>query len=729
MKALKTELGLALGVIVFTLAMAAVASVQLLRQGAQLGLERPQELLEIAAFGVIVALLLYGGLVYQVARAGYYWRMVKRAGAATADEPAASHTDPRTARALVVLVPSYREELKVLRQTVLSAALMDHPRRRIVALLDDPPTGSAAEMRALDDARRLIRRLDLQFATCAARFARAHWDFLARVQSGEPNLAQEAEDVARLYEQAATWLEAHAAEWVGPDAGGHADRFFVEQVLGRLAAEHRARADSIRSAGPDPDANEAEYQRLSALFSVRIESFERKRYANLSHAPNKAMNLNAYIGLMGGGYRERQGPDGPVLEVCNPRDATFQAPAADYLLTLDADSIVLPDYARKLVKQMEQDPRIAVAQTPYSAFPDAPGRLERIAGATTDLQYLVHQGSSAFHAAYWVGANALLRRTALTDIRQEVEERGHRVPVFVQALTVIEDTGSTVDLVARGWRVHNHPERLAYSATPPDFGSLIVQRRRWANGGLIILPSLLRYLFGRDAPAARGEGFLRLHYLLSPTLANFGVLLLLALPFEIRAAGPWLVLAALPYAFVSGRDLRQTGYRWRDLLGVYALNLLLVPVNIAGVIDSVRQLVSGRKTPFARTPKIGGRTATPRLFLGLEVLGLGGLAASLAFDLIGRRWAHAAMSGVNLGLLAYAFSRFIGWRNAVDDLRLAWAAPAAAIFPALEPATECPLAAAPAGHAWRLDRSDEDDSETWSPRRGFGADPEERQSA
>ena len=36
----------------------------------------------------------------------------------------------------------------------------------------------------------------------------------------------------------------------------------------------------------------------------------------------------------------------------------------------------------------------------------------------------------------------------------------------------------------------NYPERLSYSATPPDFGSLVVQRRRWANGGLLILPKL-----------------------------------------------------------------------------------------------------------------------------------------------------------------------------------------------------------------------------------------------
>lgn len=725
MKALRTELGLALWAIAFTLATASVAGVQLIRQGLRLGLDRPLALAEITAFGAVAALLLYGGLVYQVARAGYYSRMARRTRAASADEPSARRAD----KALVVLVPSYREELKVLRQTVLSAALMDYPRRRIVALLDDPPTGAAAEVQALDDARSLIRGLDLQFAACAARFSRAHWDFLARTRLGEPNLGEEAQAVARLYQQAAAWLEAQAPGWVGPDADGHAERFFVQQVLGRLAAEHRGRAHGISSAPPDLDAIEAEYQRLTALFSVRIESFERKRYANLSHAPNKAMNLNAYIGLLGGGYRERLGADGLTLEACEPRDATFHAPAADYLLTLDADSIVLPDYAGKLVAQMEHDSRIAVAQTPYSAFPGAPGRLERIAGATTDLQYLVHQGSSAFDAAYWVGANALLRRKALADIRQDVEERGHIVPVFIQAQTVIEDTGSTVDLVARGWRVHNHPERLAYSATPPDFGSLIVQRRRWANGGLIILPSLLRYLFVGGAPVARGEGFLRLHYLLSPTLANFGVLLLLALPFEIHGAGPWLALAALPYALVSGRDLKQTGYRWRDLIGVYSLNLLLVPVNIAGVIDSLRQLTSGRKTPFARTPKVEGRTATPRLFLVLEILALGGLAASLAFDVTAHRWAHAAMSGINLGLLAYAFDRFIGWRNALDDLRLAWAEPAATVFPALEPAMEGRLAAAPAGAAWDLDLSAKGDGETRAPSRGFGADLGERQSA
>ena len=41
-----------------------------------------------------------------------------------------------------------------------------------------------------------------------------------------------------------------------------------------------------------------------------MTSFERKQYVSLSHEANKAMNLNSYIGLMGGRYREVDSPIG-----------------------------------------------------------------------------------------------------------------------------------------------------------------------------------------------------------------------------------------------------------------------------------------------------------------------------------------------------------------------------------------------------------------------------------
>ena len=183
-----------------------------------------------------------------------------------------------------------------------------------------------------------------------------------------------------------------------------------------------------------------EYRRLASLLHVEIKSFERKRYSNLSHQANKAMNLNSYIGLMGRSFREVKSNAKPYLVECESSEATLAVPDAEYLLTLDADSIVLPDYALRLTHILMKNPRVAVAQTPYSAFPGAPGLLERVAGATTDIQYIIHQGFTRFAATYWVGANAMLRLSALRDICTYTEERGYRLPVFIQERTVIEDT-------------------------------------------------------------------------------------------------------------------------------------------------------------------------------------------------------------------------------------------------------------------------------------------------
>lgn len=319
---------------------------------------------------------------------------------------------------------------------------------------------------------------------------------------------------------------------------------------------------------------------------------------------------------------------------------------------------------------MERDECVAVAQTPYSAFPGSPGLLERVAGATTDMQYIAHQGATAFNAAYWVGANALLRYRALKDIEVSTLERGHTVPIFIQDRTVIEDTGSTVDLIRRGWTLYNHPERLAYSATPPDFGSLTIQRQRWSNGGLIILPDLLRrgVSLRKNGPGV-WEMFLRFHYLASPALANTGLLILLLVPLDPRLAIAWLPLTALPYYVCYARDLKQNGYRYADIVPVYALNLLLLPVCLAGVCGSISQIATGRKAPFIRTPKVEHRTATATPFLIFHMALMAYLAFSLVRDAQAGLWSHAVFAGLNLALFAYGFTVFIGWSEALADVR------------------------------------------------------------
>ena len=632
------------------------------------------EVISLLLLAVVLSGLIYGSVVYQLARLGY---LKRRASHVPADaEQIERGFDAESAPALAILVPSYKEEADVVRHTLLSAALQDYPRRRVVLLIDDPPYPAAAEDAArLARIRALPQELDRLLRPQAARFAAEYRAFLKCWNTQGIDRRAEGLRLAHLYREAASWFDAQAQNC---PAAGHAAALLTRLVFIASRDAHRRRAAELERRAEAGDLDEArilrEYRRLNDLLHVELTSFERKRYVNLAHAANKAMNLNSYIALLGRSFREVERPDGLHLEPAAASDAGLHVPDADFLVTLDADSLIAPDYAARLIHplQLPENARVAVTQTPYSAIPDAPGILERIAGATTDIQYLLHQGFTTHHATFWVGANALLRVTALRDIATDSVERGFPIRKFIQDHTVIEDTESSVDFVAGGWRLHNYPERLAYSATPPDFGALLIQRRRWANGGLLILPKLLRYLtHARPSGIRVVEGFFRVHYLISIAAGNLGLLLLLAFPFGENSFFVWIPLAAMPYFLLYGRDLMQSGYRWTDLFRVYALNLLLIPVNLGGVFRSLQQAITGRKVPFGRTPKIVGRTPAPALYVVAAYVLLGQWLLGAGNDVWHGRWMLAAFSLINAAFLAYAIRTFIGWEESRADLAAA----------------------------------------------------------
>lgn len=623
---------------------------------------------ELVVFSAIVTFLVYGNVVYQMTRIGYFRRLAQHTPESTTTLE--RFYDMPAAPTLAVLVPSYKEDANVVRLTLLSAALQDYPHRRVTLLVDDPPhPKQAADQKILAESRALSLELQTLFDGMRERFAVAAHDYRARREAGSAVSVADARAAAQLYRQAAAWLNELAQRYCGDD---HVGRFIRARVFESQSASHVQRAAELECMTHADGARlDHEYHRLSALFRVEFHSFERKRYINLSHEANKAMNLNSYLALMGQSLHEVLRHDGLHLETTSVANASFVVPDADYVITLDADSIIMPDYAPRLIHHLQAagNERVAVAQTPYSAFPGAPGVLERVGGATTDIQYNIHQGFTYYGGTYWVGANALLRKRALDDIRETDQERGYTIHRFIQDRTVIEDTESSVDLIARGWQLYNYPERLAYSATPPDFGSLLIQRRRWANGGLIILPKLLRYLSTRLHKRGKlAEGFLRTHYLVSISVVNIGLLIMLAVPFDERIESMWLPLTAAPYFFLYARDLMQLGYRLSDLLRVYALNLLLIPVNLGGVFKSIQQAITRCKIPFGRTPKVVGRTAAPAWYVIAEYALLLQWLVGAAVDAYHQRWALVAFCLVNAAFLAYAIYTFIGLRASVEDI-------------------------------------------------------------
>ena len=629
--------------------------------------------MEAISYLVVVTFLSFSALMYLVARQGALQRFRShvRVPRAELERHFSGHTG-----AMTVLVPSYAEEPQVVRQTLWSAALQEYPSLRVVLLLDDPPfpTDPAVAAR-LDRTRALASGIMRSLAEPAERFADAQREFQATNPSGwvDPIAVR---DLANHYAWAATWLERKAAFEENSD---HVDRFFVDEVLLGLAGEFQLIAEALSAAASENAAPAHErmlelYRRLVSTFTAEVATFERKLYASVSHEANKAMNLNSYIGLMGGNYRHEHTPDGVVLRAIDDSlVADLTVPDSEYLLTLDADSLLLRDYCLRLVYLLEEpeNSRVAVTQTPYSSFRGAGTRIERLAGATTDLQHILHQGMSFFGATFWVGANAVIRKRALEDIVEVEQVGGFEIRRYVQDRTVIEDTESSIDLGTHGWTLVNYPERLSYSATPPDFGSLIVQRRRWANGGLLILPKLWRQLAERRRNGqriSRLELALRVNYMSSIAWASFGLVFLLAYPYDSRLLSPLVLFAALPYFLAMGSDLRSTGYKFSDVFRIYGFNLILLPVNLAGVLKSLQQAITGKKIPFVRTPKVKNRTAAPAWYVIAPYLIIAFSVFTLWRDIAEKNWGNAAFAAFNAILATWATLSYIGILNSIVDL-------------------------------------------------------------
>ena len=88
----------------------------------------------------------------------------------------------------------------------------------------------------------------------------------------------------------------------------HVDIFVADHVFRELAKDLRlisqALLVSTEQGAQLPEERVTQlYRRLAWTFDAELTAFERKQYVSLSHQASKAMNLNSYIGLMGGSYR------------------------------------------------------------------------------------------------------------------------------------------------------------------------------------------------------------------------------------------------------------------------------------------------------------------------------------------------------------------------------------------------------------------------------------------
>jgi cellulose synthase/poly-beta-1,6-N-acetylglucosamine synthase-like glycosyltransferase len=162
-------------------------------------------------FAGIVPAFLYGNLAYFVSRIGCLMRQSEQPHELTEGLLSIYDKDPPS---VAVLVPSYKEEERVVSRALLSASLSEYPNKRIVLLIDDAPDPeTAADAQALAHMRELPKRLQRLLGPIRDEFYGELSAYLRRVKSSAPDVVTEARRLSGLYRRAAQWLEARGDEW------------------------------------------------------------------------------------------------------------------------------------------------------------------------------------------------------------------------------------------------------------------------------------------------------------------------------------------------------------------------------------------------------------------------------------------------------------------------------------------------------------------------------------
>lgn len=245
---------------------------------------------------------------------------------------------------------------------------------------------------------------------------------------------------------------------------GHGDDFEIFILSDTREASHWARETAVFAA-------------LRQRLEGRMAVWYRRRARNKAR---KAGNIQDFVERWGGRY--------------------------DYLLSLDADSLMAPETIVELIRRMAAEPRLGLLQTvPMLAGGNTLyARLQQFAGRLHGPA--VARGTAAWQGEdgnYW-GHNAAIRTKAFAESAGLPELRG-RAPFGGHVLS--HDFVEAALLRRAGWIVRMDPDLDgSFEGAPPSLSAAAVRDRRWAQGNLQHLkvisarglrwPSRMHFLIG-----------------------------------------------------------------------------------------------------------------------------------------------------------------------------------------------------------------------------------------
>ncbi|MCY3546512.1 MAG: glycosyltransferase [Gemmatimonadetes bacterium] len=285
----------------------------------------------------------------------------------------------------------------------------------------------------------------------------------------------------------------------------------------------------------------------------------------------------------------------------------------DFILILDADFVPAPCLLESLLPVM-RDPGVGLVQARWDHINERDSWLTRAQALLLDGHFLVEQRGRYLGGRFFNfnGTAGLWRRQALLDAGGWEHD------------TLTEDLDISYRAQMAGWRFVLRDDIGVPAELPGTAASLLVQQRRWAQGGVQtarkVLPRLLR---GRFRPAVKLEAFLHLSGHLAHPLTF--VLALLIVPSAIARSVLgvdrlwWLDLAVFasatgPFVLFYLTAARKRGRRWGHAIRAAAGTLTLGAGMSVLLSRAVLRGLGRFRDPFERTPKAGavGRSSYER---------------------------------------------------------------------------------------------------------------------
>ena len=273
----------------------------------------------------------------------------------------------------------------------------------------------------------------------------------------------------------------------------------------------------------------------------------------------------------------------------------------DFLAVLDADFVAPPGLIRDLLPPFA-DPSVGAVQAAWDHLsPDATW-LTRAQALLLDAHFAVEH-----EARYRAGLFFNFNGSAGMWRKDCIEAAGGW-----QSDTLTEDVDLSYRAQLAGWRFVYRDDVRVPAELPSSLRAVEIQQGRWTQGGIQCARKLLPRIWASPLPTAHkieaaahlaGHAVHPLTLTMAVALAAAGWLARteFALPAFVHAAA--LLLATVPFVLFYGLAgaLRRRRRLGRRIVEALLLGLGLgVPLTFA-----VLRGLSGRRTPFARTPKRG----------------------------------------------------------------------------------------------------------------------------